>query len=86
MTEPTTHESIFQTVKKNIVEILFDVEEELILLEVSLTDLGANSLDRAEIALAAMEDLKLNFPVREMANIKNIGGLVDFLYEKKRIQ
>ncbi len=82
MGETPSEASIFAVVKENVLEILEEVDEEAISMEISLKDLGANSLDRAEIATGSMEDLGLSFPMRELAKIKNIGELVKFLEAK----
>ena len=47
-----------------------------------LADLGANSVDRAEIIIMTMESLSLRIPRVELFGAKNIGELVDVLYEK----
>ena len=77
-----TKERIVSIVKEGIVEILPDVSEEKIDIEQSLRDYGANSIDRADIVIRAMEMLKLKIPMMEFANIKNIEGIVDLLYRR----
>jgi polyketide biosynthesis acyl carrier protein len=47
-----------------------------------LKDLGANSLDRAEIIDTIMETLSLKISRVEVFGAKNIGELADILYEK----
>ena len=78
----TSEASVFAVVKENVVDILEDVDEAAITLEISLKELGANSLDRAEIVTGSMEDLGLSFPMRELAKISNLGELVTFLLSK----
>ncbi|GCF07140.1 polyketide biosynthesis acyl-carrier-protein AcpK [Dictyobacter arantiisoli] len=48
----------------------------------SLTDLGANSIDRAEIVTLTLESLSLHMPRVALAGINTIDGLVDTLYRK----
>lgn len=72
---------VFRTVKRNIVEVLFDVPEDRIAIEMQLKELGANSVDRMEIVTKSMEDLGINVPMVEFAKAKNIEGLVNILYE-----
>ncbi len=43
--------------------------------------MGANSLDRSEIIEMAMESLSLQIPRVNVFGAKNIGELVDILYE-----
>lgn len=47
-----------------------------------LVDLGANSVDRAEIITITMEALSLQIPRVELFGANNIGELADALYEK----
>lgn len=47
-----------------------------------LADLGANSVDRAEIVIMVLEALSLKIPRVELFGPKNIGELADLVYEK----
>jgi polyketide biosynthesis acyl carrier protein len=47
-----------------------------------LTDLGANSMDRAEIAMLVQESLGLSIPRIELFGPKNIGELADLFLLK----
>lgn len=47
-----------------------------------LADLGANSVDRAEIAMLVQESLGLSVPRVEMFGPKNIGELADLFLTK----
>jgi polyketide biosynthesis acyl carrier protein len=49
-----------------------------------LVDLGANSVDRAEIIMMTMEALALRIPRVELFGTNNIGELVDVFYEKSQ--
>ncbi|HEY2322106.1 MAG TPA: SDR family NAD(P)-dependent oxidoreductase [Thermoanaerobaculia bacterium] len=70
-------EHVFDVVRENIHRVLPDLPRELITLEASLRDLGANSLDRVEVATCAMETLKLRISPAHLAGVQNIAGLVD---------
>lgn len=48
----------------------------------SLADLGANSMDRADIIMMTMEQLGLDIPLTETVGPKNIGELAELLHEK----
>ena len=82
MSDASSEESVFAVVKENVLEILDELDEATIVMDISLKDLGANSLDRAEIVTGSMEDLGLSFPMRELAKISNIRELVTFLQSK----
>ena len=73
----TTRNDIFQSLTKSILEILPHVEPDKILAAGRLVDLGANSIDRADIAIRTMEDLSIKMPLVELAKVTNIGELVD---------
>ena len=47
-----------------------------------LVDLGANSVDRAEIAMAVQQSLALSVPRVELHGPKNIGELADLFLAK----
>jgi polyketide biosynthesis acyl carrier protein len=47
-----------------------------------LVDLGANSVDRAEIAMVVQESLGLSVSRVELFGPKNIGELADFFLKK----
>jgi polyketide biosynthesis acyl carrier protein len=47
-----------------------------------LADLGANSMDRAEIAMLVQESLGLSVPRIELFGPKNIGELADLFLTK----
>lgn len=49
-----------------------------------LTDLGANSVDRAEIAMLVQESLSLTIPRVELFGPKNIGELAELFLAKLR--
>ncbi len=77
-----TREEVFEVVKKNIREVLFNLNGQDIPIEVSLKELGANSLDRADITVQCLEDLQIKIPLVEFGSVKNIEGLVELLTRK----
>lgn len=50
-----------------------------------LVDLGANSVDRAEIAMMVQESLGLSVPRVELFGPKNIGELADLFLTKLHV-
>ncbi|MBP2857480.1 MULTISPECIES: acyl carrier protein [Dickeya] len=75
-------EDIFNIIVHNLLEILPYLDASTITPEQSMKDVGANSIDRADVLLASMETLDIIFPLHEAGDLKNIGELVDFLYAK----
>jgi polyketide biosynthesis acyl carrier protein len=47
-----------------------------------LADLGANSVDRAEITMLVQESLRLSVPRVELFGPRNVGELADLLLRK----
>ncbi|AHC73995.1 ptzD [Candidatus Endolissoclinum faulkneri L5] len=76
-----TRAHVVDVVLNNIRKNLVDVPSEEIIPEVSMTDLGATSLDRVEVTLAAMEELGLDIPPRDLVGLANINALIDILFK-----
>ena len=72
---------VYEVVKNAVVEILPNMNPEIISIEKSLKELGANSIDRMEVVTMSMEKLGLKIPLMSFANVSNIEGLVDVLVE-----
>jgi thioesterase domain-containing protein/acyl carrier protein/NADP-dependent 3-hydroxy acid dehydrogenase YdfG len=72
-------EQVFAAVKRHALRLLLDVPPEAITLDVRLKDLGANSLDRVEIATCVMEELNLQVPRPLLAGVEDVRSLVEVL-------
>ncbi len=68
---------VFEVVKSNLLKVVVDIRPEDVAPEKSMTDLGANSVDRVEVVMYSMEELGLDVSRAELHGAKNIGGLVD---------
>ncbi|HEX4019705.1 MAG TPA: acyl carrier protein [Acidobacteriaceae bacterium] len=75
-----TRAEVFAVVQNNILEVLPDLDPALIEESKSMRDLGANSIDRADIIIETMQQLTLTLKISNFSGISNIGGLVDFLF------
>lgn len=76
-----TKEDIFEVIKRNIVDIIPEVDEESIEIEHSLkNDIGANSIDRMDILLQSMQDLKVKVPMVKFGEAKNIKDIINVFY------
>lgn len=73
-------ESVFEVVKKNTLEVLFELDPDAVTLDGSLVELGANSVDRVEILMNSMADLGLVIPRAELQGIANLRGLTELLH------
>ncbi|HYI12098.1 MAG TPA: SDR family NAD(P)-dependent oxidoreductase [Thermoanaerobaculia bacterium] len=70
-------EAVFNIVCDHVHRVLPGIARERITLSSSLRELGANSLDRVEVATLTMEDLKLTVAPTQLASVQNIAALVD---------
>lgn len=73
------HDEVWHNLKSAILEIFPEFTEKEIGFHQSLKDLGANSVDRAEILMVTMESLGLKVPMVEFSRATNIGELVVIL-------
>jgi polyketide biosynthesis acyl carrier protein len=73
-------ERIFKIVQANALKVLPDVNAAQVTIDTTLTDLGANSVDRVEIVMYSMQDLGLKIPRGELQGIGNLRGLVELLF------
>lgn len=76
-----TREEILAIVKKHLMDNLEDLDEAAIDPSKSMKELGANSLDIVEVVSCTMRDLKVKVPRAELAQLTNMNGLVDLLYQ-----
>ncbi|HEY1108141.1 MAG TPA: phosphopantetheine-binding protein [Opitutaceae bacterium] len=75
----TEKQRIFEVVKANLLKVMIDLKPEQVTIDQSMTDLGANSVDRVEVVMYSMEELGLDIPRAELHGAKNIAGLVEIL-------
>ncbi|HEU5333222.1 MAG TPA: phosphopantetheine-binding protein [Actinocrinis sp.] len=79
MTGIATEQDVFEVVRRNTLEVLPEVRADLVRIDGTLTDLGANSIDRADIVTMSMEALGITVPIREFQAVRDIQSLVDLL-------
>jgi polyketide biosynthesis acyl carrier protein len=79
-------EKIFAVIKENTLRILPDARPEDIEIDGSLTDLGANSIDRVEIVLYSLQQLGLKIPAPELHGLKNLRAVVDLFYRYATVE
>ena len=73
------NDDIFAVIKKHLIDICPDIDEEKITPNVSMKDLGASSLDMVEVVSCSMRELGVRVPRQELSSIKDIQGLADLL-------
>jgi len=75
---------IFDTIVRITCEVIPELEGHAFQPDDRLVDLGANSIDRAEIVTMTLEALSLPIPRVELSEAKNIGELARIIYEKSQ--
>ena len=74
-------EAIFDLVVTHTSEVIPALKSHSFKPEETLKELGANSLDRTDILDELMEALSLDVPRVELFGTRNIGELVELLYQ-----
>lgn len=77
-----TKADILNLIGKHTREILPGLDAHQFVGSDRLADLGANSVDRAEIAMLVQESLSLSVPRIELCGPRNIGELADLFLRK----
>jgi polyketide biosynthesis acyl carrier protein len=77
-----TRAEILDLIARHTREILPGLDAHPFVASDRLVDLGANSVDRAEIAMLVQESLRLSVPRVELYGPKNIGELADLFLNK----
>jgi thioesterase domain-containing protein/acyl carrier protein len=72
-------QQVFDVVKEHVLRVLPDLPSDAVTPDARLKDLGANSLDRIEVATCAMEQLEIDVPRTRLAGVDSLGSLVDAL-------
>ena len=72
---------VFDKIKAILVDQL-DVDENKVTMEASITDdLGADSLDIADIVMSIEEEFNVEVPNDQLQNIKVVGDIVKYIEE-----
>lgn len=83
MTETTaSRNEVFETIVRHTREVVPSLEGHQFEWGDSLRDLGANSVDRADILMLTLESLTLDIAIVELGHARNIQELVDIIYDK----
>lgn len=74
---------VFDKIKAILVDQL-DVEEDLVTMDASIMDdLGADSLDVADIVMSLEEDFDIEVPDEQLQNFKTVGDIVKYIEEQE---
>ena len=74
---------VFEKIKAILAE-QFDEEEDSITTETNLTeDVGADSLDLADVLMAIEDEFEVEISDEDIENIKTVGDIVDYIEPRK---
>lgn len=74
-----TRDELFELMKENIYEIVPELEGVNINIRDSLRELGANSIDRAEIIICTLECINASIPMVKFGEAKNIEEIIEVI-------
>jgi polyketide biosynthesis acyl carrier protein len=77
-----TRDEVFAVVARNILQVVPDITEDDIQPGRSMAELGASSLDRLDVVLTAQADLRITVRTEDLAEVRDIGALVEILYQQ----
>lgn len=72
-------QAVFEVIVHHLRDVIPEVGEREITYADSLRELGANSVDRSEIIMAAREDLSLDMSLVAFAKAESIGELAEIM-------
>lgn len=75
-------QELLELITRHAREVVPSLEAHQFSVDERLQDLGANSVDRAEILMLVLESLSLQIPRIELFGPRNIGELADLLDRK----
>ncbi|WGS47005.1 acyl carrier protein [Burkholderia sp. JSH-S8] len=74
-----SQKQIFELIAKHTRDVVPGLEAHVFAPTDSLRELGANSIDRADIIVMTLEELSLNVPLSAVASAQNIGELASII-------
>jgi polyketide biosynthesis acyl carrier protein len=75
----TIRERVTDTVERNLRLVLPDLPADAFRPEVSMSDLGADSMDRMDVVIGTLDDLGLELAGDRLAGVRDIGTLIEAL-------
>ncbi|MER7183618.1 phosphopantetheine-binding protein [Streptomyces hyaluromycini] len=75
-----THDEIWEVLCRHVRDVLGGLQDDEIHPRQKLRDLGANSLDRMDILVGTVDELRLTVPTGALAAEPTLGGLAELLH------
>jgi polyketide biosynthesis acyl carrier protein len=70
---------VLAAIRRNVLVVMPELTPGQVQPERSLSELGCNSIDRAEVVSLIMEDLGVDVPVTAFTEVRDIGSLAGLL-------
>lgn len=70
-----TQDEIFAVILRNVVEVLPELADREVTPKDSMRELGANSIDRMDVVIAAQDELGIKVPASAFADAPDLGSL-----------
>ena len=70
---------MFEKVKAIIIDQLSISDEDMITMETTLEDLGADSLDLVEVIMAIEDEFDVQIKDEDLENLKSVGDLINYI-------
>ncbi|SFD21672.1 polyketide biosynthesis acyl carrier protein [Chitinophaga sp. CF118] len=77
-------EQIVKLIVGNLVEIIPELSEGSVSLDETFVDMGANSIDRAELIMLTLERLDLEVSRIEFVSAQTVNELADLIIQKQQ--
>lgn len=75
--------AIKQALRRSIEDVLYDAELSELNDNTNLKELGANSIDRVDIIIATMNDLKIRCDLMQFKDARSFGEIAGVLYAQR---
>ncbi|MET8727397.1 MULTISPECIES: phosphopantetheine-binding protein [Streptomyces] len=72
-------DAVLTAIRGSVLVVLPEVDPDRVTEDVSLTDLGANSIDRVDVVTMTMDALGISLSVTDFADVSDIGSLARLL-------
>ncbi len=70
---------MFEKVKAIIIDQLSISDEDMVTMDTTLEDLGADSLDLVEVIMAIEDEFDVQIKDEDLENIKSVGDLINYI-------
>lgn len=70
---------MFEKIKAIVIDQLSIADEDMITMDTTLEDLGADSLDMVEVIMAIEDEFDVQIKDEDLENLKSVSDLIDYI-------